>query len=54
MFSTKVFMIALHVPASFAKDKNKPLRAVYQIGKRVEVRNQWRFIEEIRISARGQ
>lgn len=54
MFATKGFMVALHVPASLAKDKNKLLRALYQRGKRVDVTKQWRFIEEIRINAHGQ
>ncbi|HEY3094418.1 MAG TPA: hypothetical protein VGJ42_01540 [Nitrososphaera sp.] len=30
MFATKSFMIALHVPASFAKDKNRLSRALYR------------------------
>ena len=48
MFATKGFMVALHVPASFAKDKNKLLRALYRVGKKADVRKRWDFIEEIR------
>jgi hypothetical protein len=46
-------MIALHVPASFAKDKNKLLRALYRAGKKVDVRQPWGFLEEIRESGYG-
>jgi hypothetical protein len=54
MFATKGFMVALHVPASFAKDKNKLLRALYRAGKKADVRKTWDFIEEIRSSGYGQ
>ncbi|MDQ3903451.1 MAG: SHOCT domain-containing protein [Thermoproteota archaeon] len=53
MFATKGFMIALHVPASFAKDKNKLLRALYRAGKKVDVRQPWGFLKEIRESGYG-
>jgi hypothetical protein len=33
MFGTQGFLIAMHVPASFAKDKNKITRALYHIAK---------------------
>jgi hypothetical protein len=48
MLATKGFMIALHVPASFAKNKNKISQALYQAGKKVDVRKRWDFLEEIR------
>src|SRR5919108_1192348 len=50
MFATKGFMLALHVPASFAKDKNKLTRALYRIGKSgiVDVKKEWTFINEIK------
>ena len=54
MFATKGFMVALHVPASFAKDKNKLSRALYRAGKNADVRKRWDFIEEIRSSGYGQ
>src|SRR5918997_2343950 len=54
MFATKGFMVALHVPASFAKDKNKLSRALYRIGKNADVKNRWDFIGEIRNSGYGQ
>jgi hypothetical protein len=54
MFATKGFMVALHVPASFAKDKNKLLRALYRAGKKADVRKRWDFIEEIKSSGYGQ
>ena len=53
MFATKGFLIALHVPAPYAKDKNRLLRALCQKGKKVDVRKEWRFIEEIRSSVHG-
>lgn len=54
MFATKGFMLALHVPASFAKDKNKLTRALYRVGKKADVKQQWNFIEEIRNISYGQ
>jgi hypothetical protein len=54
MFATKGFMVALHVPASFAKQKNKLSRALYRAGKKADVRKRWDFIEEIRSSGYGQ
>jgi hypothetical protein len=54
MFATKGFMIALHVPASFAKHKNKLSRALYRAGKNADVRKRWDFIEEIRSIGYGQ
>lgn len=54
MFATKGFMVALHVPASFAKHKNKLSRAIYRAGKNADVRKRWDFVEEIRSSGYGQ
>jgi len=54
MFATKGFMLALHVPASFAKDKNKISRALYQAGKKVDVMKRWDFLKEIRNSGYGE
>ena len=50
MFATKGFMLALHVPASFAKDKNTLTRALYRIGKNgiVDVKKEWTFINDLR------
>jgi hypothetical protein len=51
MFATKGFMLALHVPASFAKDKNRLTRALYRISKKggvVDVKKEWTFLNEIR------
>jgi len=51
MFETKGFMLALHVPASFAKDKNRLTRALYRIGKSgvvIDVKKEWTFINDIR------
>src|ERR671915_2603365 len=54
MFATKGFMVALHVPASFAKHKNKLSRALYRVGKNADVKKPWDFIEEIRSGGYGQ
>lgn len=51
MFATKGFMLALHVPASFAKHKNKLSRALYRAGKNADVKKRWDFIEKIRSSS---
>lgn len=50
IFATKGFMVALHVPASFAKDKNRLTRALYRLGKSgvVDVKNEWTFVNDIR------
>jgi Short C-terminal domain len=52
MFATKGFMLALHVPSSFAKDKNRLTRALYRIGRRsdniVNIKNEWTFLNKIR------
>jgi len=51
MFATKGFMLALHVPASFAKDKNRLTRDLYRIGKNgnvVDVKKEWTFINDLR------
>lgn len=54
MFATKGFMLALHVPASFAKNKNKLTRPLYRVGKKMNVKQNWDFIKEIRNSGYGQ
>ena len=54
MFATKGFMLALHVPASFAKHKNKLSRALYSAGKNADVKKRWDFIEKIRSSGYEQ
>jgi hypothetical protein len=54
IFATKGFMVALHVPASFAKHKNKLSRAFYRAGKNADVKKPWDFIEEIRSSGNEQ
>jgi Short C-terminal domain len=54
MFATKGFMLALHVPASFARHKNKLTRALYRVGKKADVKKPWDFIQEIRSSDYGQ
>ena len=50
IFATKGFMLALHVPSSFAKDKNRLTRALYRLGKSgvVDVKNEWTFLNDIR------
>ena len=43
---------ALHVPSSFAKDKNRLTRTLYRIGKRMvditNTKNEWIFLNAIR------
>src|SRR5918911_5188188 len=51
MFATKGFMIALHVPSSFAKYKNRLTRALYRIGRKssnIDVRKEWSFLEDLK------
>ena len=48
-FATKGFMIALHVPSSFARSKNRLTRALYRIRKtRVDVKKEWNFLDELK------
>jgi hypothetical protein len=48
-FATKGFMIALHVPSSLAKSKNRLTRALYRIAKtRVDVKKEWKFLNELK------
>lgn len=54
MFATKGFMIALHVPSSFAKDKNRLSRALYRAGKNADAKKQWDFIDQVRGAGFGQ
>jgi hypothetical protein len=54
MFATKGFMLAMHVPASFAKNKSRLTRALYRVGKTADVKKQWNFIDEIRGSGYEQ
>ena len=50
MFATKGFMVALHVPSSFAKYKNRLTRALYRVARKsnVDVRKEWSFLDELR------
>jgi len=54
MFATKGFMLALYMPASFAKYKNKLTRPLYRVVKKTDVKKRWNFIDEIRNSGYGQ
>ena len=48
-FATKGFMIALHVPSSFARSRNRLTRALYRIGRtRVDVKKEWNFLDELK------
>lgn len=48
-FAAKGFMIALHVPSTFARSKNRLTRALYRIGKtRVDVKKEWNFLDELK------
>ncbi len=48
-FATKGFMIALHVPSTLAKNKNRLTRALYRIGKtRVDIKKEWKFLDELK------
>ena len=49
MFATKGFFIAMHVPTSFVKDKNKITRALYRIAKNgLDIRKEWNFLNDIK------
>jgi hypothetical protein len=51
MFATKGFMIALHVPSSFAKYKNRLTRALYRVGRKssnIDVRKEWSFLDDLK------
>ncbi len=48
MFATKGFLLAMHVPSSFAKDKNNLTRAIYRLGKNADVKEPWTFLKELK------
>ena len=49
MFGTKGFLIAMHVPTSFVKDKNKITRALYHIAKTgINIKKEWSFLNDIK------
>lgn len=49
MFATKGFLIAMHVPTSFVKDKNKITRALYRIAKNgPDIRKEWNFLNDLK------
>jgi hypothetical protein len=54
MLATKGFLITLHVPSSFAKDKNRLSRTLYHAGKTADVKKRWNFIDEARGAGYGQ
>jgi len=44
-------MIALHVPSSFAKYKNKLTRTLYKVGRKtsnIDVRKEWSFLDDLK------
>jgi hypothetical protein len=50
MYATKGFMLALHVPSSFVRYKNRLTRALYRIGRGgpLDIKNEWRFLDDLR------
>jgi len=49
MFATKGFLIAMHVPTSFVKDKNKIIQALYRIAKNgLDIRTEGNFLNDIK------
>src|SRR5215208_2862071 len=50
MFATKGLMLALHVPSSFARHKNRLTRALYHVGKSatIDVKGEWTFLNDIK------
>ena len=54
MLATKGFMVAMHVPSSFAKDKNRLSRALYRAGKNADAKKPWDFIEQVKGAGYGQ
>ena len=49
MFETKGFLIAMHVPTAFVKDKNKITRTLYHIAKTgINIKKEWSFLNDIK------
>lgn len=48
MFATKGLLLAMHVPASFASQKNVLARALYRLGKDADAKQRWDFILELK------
>jgi hypothetical protein len=54
MFATRGFMVAMHVPSSFAKDKSRLSKALYRARKNADAKKRWDFIEQVRDAGYGQ
>jgi hypothetical protein len=48
VFATKGFLLAMHVPSSFAKEKSSLTRALYRLGKNADAREPWTFLKELK------
>jgi hypothetical protein len=46
-FATKGMLVAMYVPSSFARGKGELTRALYRIGKDVDVKQEWHFLKEL-------
>jgi len=48
IFATKAMLLAMHVPSSFAGQKKSQLtRTLYRLGKGADVKEEWRFLDEL-------
>ncbi len=49
LFATKGFLVAMHVPVSFVKDKNLIIRKLYSISKTgIDIKKQWDFLNVLK------
>ncbi len=48
VFATKGFLLAMHVPSSFTKEKSGLTRALYRLGKDADVKEPWAFLKELK------
>jgi hypothetical protein len=48
VFATKGFLLAMHVPSSFAREKGRLTRALYRIGKNANTKEPWTFLTELK------
>ena len=45
-FGTRGYLIAMHVPSKFAKQKSELLRKLRRLSGEVDIKNEWKFIEK--------
>ena len=48
MFGTRGYLIAMHVPSKFVRNKNELLRRLRRLEGVIDVKKEWKFLEELK------